>query len=282
MLKLWRKSTIPESLTSADFAITDNRYGLTFPLYRCKKCGFLQSFEGDRAENYYRDLIDSAYTDGYSYRSLQFESIFNLSSSDMPSGGQLLDIGAANGMLLEQAERKGFKAEGIEPSEWLCAQALQRGFTVLCATFPDPRCSGPYDVITAVDVLEHVADPMAMLAAIRDALSPQGRAIIVTPDVASIAARLLRRRWWHFRIAHISYFSRATLLVALESAGLAPVKFRRPAWVFSGEYLWQRVTGYFPVLKRVRLPGWCARWMVPINFRDSWLVIVKRKKSDVR
>jgi SAM-dependent methyltransferase len=277
--KSWRKSSIPATLTSADFAITDNRYGLTFALHKCVRCGFLQTFEGDDAEGYYRGLVDTAYAEGYSYRKLQFRSFLELSLRDLPPG-LLFDIGAANGTLLEQAALLGYRVEGIEPSEWLCQQASQRGLALRCGAFPDPRCPGPYDVITAIDVLEHVADPLAMLAAIREALGPKGRAIIVTPDVSSLAAQLLRRRWWHFRIAHLSYFNRRTLLASLEAAGLAPVRFHRPAWVFSGEYLWQRLAGYFPCLKRVGLPAWCGRWMVRINFFDSWLVIVERKGSD--
>jgi SAM-dependent methyltransferase len=280
-LKLWRKSTTPDAISSADFAITDNRYGLTFSLYRCFQCGFLQSFEGDGAEVFYRNLVDTAYSEGYAYRMFQVESIFRLARPDLSPAGRLLDIGAANGMLLEYATRQGYAVEGIEPSEWLCQEALSRGIAIHCGTFPDSRCLGPYDIVTAIDVLEHVTDPMAMLRGIRESLSPQGRAILVTPDVSSLVARLMRKKWWHYRIAHLSYFNRITLKIALESSGLSPIRFHRPPWVFSVEYLWQRLGGYFPILKPVHLPSWCVSWVLPINFRDSWLIVVERK-SNVR
>ena len=55
---------------------------------------------------------------------------------------------------------------------------------------------------------------------------------VVTPDVGSVAARLMRHRWWHFRAAHIGYFNHRTLAAAAAKAGLRVVSTRRPVWYF--------------------------------------------------
>ena len=65
--------------------------------------------------------------------------------------------------------------------------------------------------MTLVDVIEHVADPLALLRGARDYVAPGGLVLLVTPDVDSVAARLFGKRWWHLRLAHVGYFNRRSL-----------------------------------------------------------------------
>jgi 2-polyprenyl-3-methyl-5-hydroxy-6-metoxy-1,4-benzoquinol methylase len=76
-----------------------------------------------------------------------------------------------------------------------------------------------FDLITCVDIIEHVANPVEILKKCSSLLDKGGRLLIVTPDNASFAARLFGYRWWHYRIAHISYFNIETLKFALAAAG---------------------------------------------------------------
>jgi hypothetical protein len=80
-----------------------------------------------------------------------------------------------------------------------------------------------------------------------------------SPDVESLTARLLRERWWHFRLAHVGYFSEATLTQAA-NAGLRVVSRRRPKWFLPVGYLAERGWAYLP-LKHLngaiqRVPAW--------------------------
>ncbi len=61
----------------------------------------------------------------------------------------------------------------------------------------------PVDIITSIDVLEHVFDPVNLLRGINHFLSEDGLAIMVTPDRKTFFASLLRWRWWRYRIAYI-------------------------------------------------------------------------------
>ena len=105
------------------------------------------------------------------------------------------------------------------------------------------------------------------------------------PDCASLAARLLGRRWWHFRLAHVGYFDRRSLTRAAERAGLEPVQWRRARWFFTIGYLASRVETYLPVARLNRFAERFAplRWVyarvIPVNLFDSWVTLLRRPEG---
>ena len=272
-LELRKRANHEGPLDSGAFAITDTHYGVTAAIYECAACGFLQCAELDDVTHFYEGLEDEAYETGRAQRALQLRQVLETVRRHVP-GGRLLDIGAASGILVAEAQRMGFRAEGIEPSRWLQQRAVARHLPVSLGTFPNPSCQGRFDVITLVDVIEHVTTPRCLLEAARSALAPGGVVAVVTPDVGSVAARLLQWRWWHFRVAHVGYFDRKTLELAARRSGLVPVAFRRPGWFFPGDYLWERG---FKLLGfgAPRAPRVLARVTVPLNLRDSLLGIFR-------
>jgi 2-polyprenyl-3-methyl-5-hydroxy-6-metoxy-1,4-benzoquinol methylase len=87
--------------------------------------------------------------------------------------------------------------------------------------FPQPALAGRrFDVVTLVDVIGHVANPVRLLEFISAVLAPDCIAVIVTPHVSSVAARIMGRRWWHYRVAHVCYFNRSTMRSALKRGKL--------------------------------------------------------------
>jgi SAM-dependent methyltransferase len=275
-LQLEKPSNIPSPLTSKSFSITDSHYGVTAAIYRCLTCRFLQCSDLAETLPFYENLVDPDYEEGRKERSAQARRILELLRKHRPRG-RLLDIGAGSGMLVEQAIQMGYQAEGVEPSAWLHAMALQHNLPVHLGTFPLPAASSQFDIVTLIDVIEHVSDPVKLLQDIAGSLSKDGIAIIVTPDVGSVAARIFGWRWWHFRVAHVGYFNARTLLVALGRAGLDPIFVRRPVWFFSADYLWVRLQQYLPEFLRLPQPGFLKTHVIPVNLRDSLLVGCVRK-----
>ncbi len=280
--RLLRRGGIDRPLQSSDFAITDKHYGKIADLFQCSNCGFLQCSRLEDVLGFYENLVDPSYEDGRAVRSMQQRKLLELIPGTAP-GRRLLDIGAGSGMLVEEALRLGYEAEGIEPCAALQQTASERGLPVRRGTFPHPTLSGPYDAITMVDVLEHVPNPVGLLEAARRTLSPSGLLLVVTPDVNSIAARLLGSRWWHYRVAHIGYFNRTTLALALRNAGLAPMRWGRPAWYFKADYLAQRVLEYCPSPLRIRPPQSLGTFTLRLNLRDSLYVVcgADHKRSEI-
>lgn len=270
-----RESQLPKAIDSSDFRITDAGYGITAGVFRCEGCGFRQCDMGD-VLSFYENMSDEGYEETRDTRSLQARRLLEWVAPHRPSG-RLLDIGAGTGILVEEAIKRGFAAAGIEPSRWLSDQAKMRGLPVHHGILPHPELDAAFDIVTLIDVVEHVSDPVALLRQMRDAMKPDGIGVIVTPDVGSWAPRALGWRWWHYRIAHIGYFERSTLELALRQSGLTPVTWSRPVWYLPGDYVARRLSIYLPKSVRPPIPKFLAHLTIPLNLFDSLLVIVRKE-----
>ncbi len=76
-----------------------------------------------------------------------------------------------------------------------------------------------FDLIFARHVLEHVADPIAIVRDWIGMLSPDGVLYVEVPNTTSVTARLLRERWPLLYLPkHLSHFTRETLAKILAAA----------------------------------------------------------------
>ncbi|MGV8058395.1 MAG: class I SAM-dependent methyltransferase [Smithellaceae bacterium] len=276
ILELVKPSNLPDKITSQAFSITDSHYGVTAAIYGCLKCGFMQCSDLNNVLSYYEQMEDMSYETNRCERSMQQRKLLQY-LSPLKGTGRLLDIGAGSGMLIEQAIKMGYDAEGIEPSVWLQRQAIGLGLPIHQGTFPHSDLCPPYDLITLVDILEHVPNPVDILCDVKAALADDGIGLIITPDVGSLMARLLGFRWWHFRVAHIGYFNRSNLMLALDRADLMPLKVARPGWYFSADYLAKRLNFYLPEFLNFPAPSFLRKFTIPLNMFDSLLILFKRK-----
>jgi 2-polyprenyl-3-methyl-5-hydroxy-6-metoxy-1,4-benzoquinol methylase len=277
----WRPASLGRPLRGDDLAITDHRYGTTLELVACT-CGFRFAPESAHIDlvALYAGLDDPGYEESADARRLQQRALLAAVRRAVPDARSLLDVGAASGLLVEEAERAGLVATGVEPSERLASTARERGLHVVTGTLADLPDGEAYDIVTLVDVIEHVSDPVGLLRDAAGRMSGGGCVLVVTPDLASVAARVLRDRWWHLRLAHVGYFTRATLSRALALAGLVPETWWRPGWTFEIGYLGERVGEYVPPARWVtrKAAGWAVLgWTIPLNVRDSWAVIARRR-----
>ncbi len=276
-LYLLRNSTITSDLQSNNFAITDANYGSTAAIYKCSCCGLLQCLNDTSVLHYYEGLEDHEYEKGRSERVLQAEKLVaQLLSSLHRENGKgltLLDVGAGSGILVEVANRLGFSAIGIEPSAWLAKTARDNGLQVYEGVLPHPEITEKFSAATFIDVIEHVNDPLGVLKSIHAQLQPGGILLVVTPDVSSFCARVLGFKWWHYRIAHISYYNKRTLEISLNRAGFRVEKFTRPCWYFSYPYLRERLRKYLPGFLLPKASGSMAKLVVPLNLFDSLLAV---------
>jgi SAM-dependent methyltransferase len=190
----------------------------------------------------------------------------------------LLDVGAGSGILVAAAGERGYQAIGVEPSRPLQTRAVELNLPVIHGVIPHPSVKGPFDIITVIDVIEHVPDPSGLAKAVSDIMSDNGICIMVTPDVGSVAARLMGWRWWHYRIAHIGYFNKQTFTQAVKNAGLRPISFHRPTWYFPASYLLKRAMSYLPSWLRMPVPIFLDRILIPLNLFDSYLVVLEKER----
>ena len=144
----------------------------------------------------------------------------------------VLDVGCGAGALGEAFRRRNpaTRLVGIERDPRLAAQARGRMDEVLQLDLDredPPLAPGTVDALVYGDVLEHLADPWAVLRRHLPLLSEDGVLVACVPNVEhwSFAERLLRGEWRYeamglFDRTHLRWFSRSTMREALEEAGL--------------------------------------------------------------
>jgi len=232
------------------FKITDSHYGYTGQIVRCNKCGLVYTsprVSGKTLENYYNQLMDPEYEREAEGRMTAFRRILQQVDKLSVDRGRLLDVGASTGLFMNLARNMGWEVYGIEPSEWAVQYALDNyQLSIHHGVYSkDIFRDRQFDLVTLLDVIEHVDDPLGLCKNIYDVVSPNGILCIVTPNIDSIAFRLLKRRWWHVRVAHIHFFSPGTLSRLLDMAGFKIIKHRHYSWYFSIRYLLSRFDNTF-------------------------------------
>ena len=271
-LRLVKAGNLPDVLHPEALRITDANYGLTADIFQCESCGFLECPNVPPVLELYEQMSDESYEETRAARARQARALIDIVSR-YKKAASLLDVGAGSGILVEEALASGFAARGVEPSGPLQVTATQRGLPVTHGVLPNSEVRGPFEVVTLIDVIEHVPDPVDLMRRIKSVMAPNGICLVVTPDVSSVAARLMGWKWWHFRAAHIGYFNRSTLGLALETAGLRVKAITRPSWHLPSSYLAERAFSYLPRSLRPALPSVLGRIVVPINLYDSLLAI---------
>jgi 2-polyprenyl-3-methyl-5-hydroxy-6-metoxy-1,4-benzoquinol methylase len=181
-----------------------------------------------------------------------------------------LDVGCGSGKFVRFLRNRSIDAYGIEPSAALYERYLsQHSFywnTTVEALVGAEREG--FDIITALDVVEHVERPKDFIACCAALLKPQGVILLSTPDVKSVPARLLGRRWHFYHKWHLSYFSRTVLESTLTSAGLTVRETGHIGRRRSVGYALQYGLNYILGLKSVGIPAALNKIAVPMNTFD--------------
>jgi SAM-dependent methyltransferase len=282
----YKPRNIARKLVAEDLRISDANYGLTLALRRCRCCGFVFAEAEELGEllQLYTRLEDPDYEQSQDARATQMNWLLDRLEYEQRDRGSLLDVGAASGLLVHLAQQRGWHSEGVEPSLSLIAAARQRfGVELLQGSIPHAGLRRKeFNAVLMIDVLEHVADPRALLDAAKRLLAPGGCLMVVTPDLGSLARRLLGPRWWHFRLAHVGYFDKFSFALIAKSAGLEVTRQFRAKWFFRVSYLVERFSQYLPttlvsrVLGKSTVGRYLPNLIVPLNLFDSWVFMCRR------
>jgi 2-polyprenyl-6-hydroxyphenyl methylase / 3-demethylubiquinone-9 3-methyltransferase len=112
------------------------------------------------------------------------------------SGRKALDVGCGAGLLCEPLARLGANVTGVDAAEENIAAARLHaegsGLVIeyRCGDVGQLGLAG-YDLVTSMEVIEHVADKAAFIAALEAALAPGGLMILSTPNRTARSRLLL-------------------------------------------------------------------------------------------
>lgn len=107
--------------------------------------------------------------------------------------GRWVDIGFGEGALLVEAERLGWRCAGTELSGSSLRFGASRGWDV--REKPDAWPDESFDVVSLMEVLEHVIDPEAVLRGAIRLLRPGGALVGTTPNIESLNFKILGIGW---------------------------------------------------------------------------------------
>ncbi|HVA01221.1 MAG TPA: class I SAM-dependent methyltransferase [Terriglobia bacterium] len=208
--------------------------------------------------------------------------------------GTLLDVGCGSGGFLAMMRGLGWDVQGIEPDPEAARIAREtRKLTVISGTLEGARLPpASFDAVTTHHVVEHVPDPVALMAECRRILRPGGRLVMITPNSSSLGHAAFGKAWFALDPPrHLHIFTARALRRAAESAKLEIKALRTMSRGSRDAFIYSRLIsregsinldGTKRYGRTLRLGGWSfwaveetARLVVPYTGEELILVADK-------
>ena len=185
---------------------TNESCSWTCTLFRCSKCGLVHTWPLAESQS----LYEEAYTENGGYNSylhlakeanqgeqqLMWAMRCFLKSATVT--GTLLDVGCSVGSFMQAAQQRGWLVAGVEISAKAGNIAITlTGAPVHVGTITDFSVASKFDVLTAWEVLEHIAKPLEFMQSVTALLKNGGTLAISVPNWESpwMQRSLLAEHW---------------------------------------------------------------------------------------
>ncbi len=264
----------------------------SYTLYSCMNCKLVfVSPLPDPTSVYNQDYFSGA-TKGFGYVDYDadkepmvptFNKYIDLLATYGKKEGSLFDIGAATGFFLKIAQRRGYRVSGVEMSDHAAGQGRRDGIDLksgdlMSLTLPNEA----FDVVTMLDVLEHMTEPFKELLESKRILKPHGLLVVNAPNGQSFLARILKTKW-HLVLPpeHLFYFSPKNLSGYMESRGFKTIysgtigKRFTFQYIFKMLYKWQKLS-LWNHLSDFCSKGFLSKLYIPINLHDNFFMIFEK------
>jgi 2-polyprenyl-3-methyl-5-hydroxy-6-metoxy-1,4-benzoquinol methylase len=187
-------------------------------IYHCTSCGHTQ-VPVYINEEYYEDYSMGSFW-GASFKRVREQQVDHLAML-APSQKRFLDIGCGVGHYLDLAKKHFQELYGVEPSNSSVIVARQKGFSVIHDFFHEGLSfDSGFDVITIIEVLEHLEKPLDMLIKAAQYLNENGIILVEVPNGQRIFENKL---YYNLCTDHIQYFSVTSLSTMAFRAGLSVI-----------------------------------------------------------
>ena len=211
--------------------------------------------------------------------------------------GNFLDIGTNMGIFLRKV--KGYNVYGIEPSPTLSEIAREKFGLNVATKYLHQNTFKPdfFDVVTLLDVFEHIPEPLKMLSEIKMIIKSDGLLYIKVPN----AEFTLIKYWFYTKFLyrlhfsedifrdifdskeHIVHYTRDTITKMLDRGGfeVQDIKIALPVQV----PIWRELVGEYYQYPTPSFIGWEAKlvrnvfyWLARFKFSFAQNMVIIAKK----
>ncbi len=146
-----------------------------------------------------------------------------------PAPASFLDVGCSFGGFVEAASRAGYAARGLDLSHFAVQEGRKRGRDLYCGPVDEPTFPAEdFNVITLIEVMEHLPDPARAARTFHHWLKPGGLLLIQTANFDGLQAKREGPDYHYYLPGHLFYYSAANLKRLLAVAGFRRFKLYRP------------------------------------------------------
>ena len=251
-----------------------SQYAFYGDIYKCGDCGFVieemshdtpEIIEYLSKEEYGEEIIDQL---NLQEKADAYAPLVAIIEKHRAIGGaNILDAGANTGVFLNLVRGLGANPFGLEPSLEATKVAKSRfdldvqNDVIAGLDLPDESL----DIITMWDVVEHLYDPLADLAALLPKLKRGGYIFVCTHNIENIFCRVLGKRNPLLLYAHFYHFSPETLSKALEKAGFEALGTRYFHKSWSLRYLLALFDEFWPNSIAAKCAGGAQKVISPFE-----------------
>lgn len=137
--------------------------------------------------------------------------------------GSVLDVGCGDGEYLARMKPLGWAVDGVDfDAQAIASARVRHGLTLRCGDLASQRFpTAIFDAVTMRHVIEHVPEPVPLLAEAARILKPGGRLVVVTPNSASLGHEIFQAHWFGLDPPrHLQIFGLPPLAACAKAAGL--------------------------------------------------------------
>jgi len=196
-------------------------------IYECKTCGLKAQFP--RVEqsmlyeaDYYQGKAEYTYIDEREterFHKYVWDARLRNIQKFIPTG-TFLDVGSSFGGFLRAAQKKGYKVQGVEISSYASLFAKDSGIpTVNCSLLETKFAPDSFDVITLIEVIEHLENPKLVFQELTRILKPGGLLLLQTANFEGWQAKDAGPSYHYYMPGHLFYYSNSVLKKILTPLG---------------------------------------------------------------
>ena len=241
----------------------------SFNILICDACGLqMQEKYPKEAElfytkEYYSGKAEYSYQDERSsikFHNFVWQARLKKLARFLPPPADFLDIGCAFGGFVQAASNFGYRAQGLDLSGYAVDYARSQGLAVRQGEL-EPGLFPPQsvDIVSLVEVMEHIAEPRRAMEALSEIVRPKGVVLVQTANFLGWQARWAGKNYHYYLPGHLFYYSTKNLRMLFEEYGFGPIyffrgvdfglwpKLRKSQGQFSSmwDYLrWLKIAGY--------------------------------------